>query len=133
MPTPTIEQRVVLPASAARLHAAYLDPAEHARITGQEVVISPNPRSVFRAFGGGISGRTLVVVPERMIVQTWRAAHWNEADLDSVLVLVFTDVAEGGEIALTHVNVPEHDHAGVSAGWEQYYWTPWRARLAARS
>lgn len=130
MPTPTIEQRVVLPAPAARLCTAYLDPAEHGRITGQPVVISPNPRSVFRAFGDAISGRTLTVVPDRMIVQAWRASHWPDTDLDSILVLVFTDVEGGGEIALTHVNVPEHDHAGVAAGWEQYYWTPWRAHLA---
>jgi hypothetical protein len=23
------------------------------------------------------------------------------------------------------VNVADHDFAGVSQGWEKYYWTPW--------
>ena len=34
-----------------------------------------------------------------------------------------------GRIELVHVNVPEHDFAGVSEGWHIYYWVPWRAYL----
>jgi hypothetical protein len=28
------------------------------------------------------------------------------------------------------VNVPEQDFAGVSQGWERYYWAPWREYLS---
>jgi hypothetical protein len=28
-----------------------------------------------------------------------------------------------------HVNVADHDFAGVSEGWEIYYWQPWREYL----
>ena len=35
----------------------------------------------------------------------------------------------GGGIELVHVNVADHDFAGVSQGWEKYYWTPWRKYL----
>ena len=28
------------------------------------------------------------------------------------------------------VNVPAHDHKGVSQGWRTYYWKPWNAYLA---
>src|ERR1700689_2782199 len=39
------------------------------------------------AFGGQIRGRNLVIVPGKMIVQSWRASHWKAEDPDSILVL----------------------------------------------
>jgi hypothetical protein len=30
-----------------------------------------------------------------------------------------------------HVNVADDDFAGVSQGWQDYYWTPWREYLEA--
>ncbi len=35
----------------------------------------------------------------------------------------------GARIELVHTNVPEVDFAGVSQGWDKFYWTPWRACL----
>jgi activator of HSP90 ATPase len=124
-----IEQVVELPASSDCLFDAYLDPLEHGRITGSLVAISSAIGSEFSAFNGLIRGRNLLIVPKRMIVQSWRAASWTETDLDSVVVLVFDPTVTGGRITLTHSNVPEHDHQGVTDGWEKYYWTPWRAYL----
>lgn len=37
---------------------------------------------------------------------------------------------DGGCIEVVHVNVVDQDFAGVSQGWEKFYWTPWRAHLA---
>jgi hypothetical protein len=44
--------------------------------------------------------------------------------MDSVLTLSFWPTQDGARIELVHVNVPEVDFAGVSQGWEKYYWTP---------
>ncbi len=126
----TIEQTVEFPIPPDRLFDAYLDPIEHARITGSEVKIGKEAGAAFTAFSGMITGRNLLIVPKRMIVQAWRASHWKETDLDSILVLVFESGRIGGKIKLAHANVPDHDHQGVSEGWENYYWTPWRAHLA---
>ena len=49
--------------------------------------------------------------------------------VDSVLALSFWPEAGGSRIELVQVNVPEEDSAGVSHGWERYYWTPWRTHL----
>jgi hypothetical protein len=37
-----------------------------------------------------------------------------------------------GDLLLTQVNVPDNDFAGVSHGWENFYWTPWRTYLEGR-
>jgi hypothetical protein len=49
--------------------------------------------------------------------------------MDSVLTLTFWPDKDGARIELVHINVADEDFAGVSHGWEQYYWTPWRAYL----
>ncbi len=48
-------------------------------------------------------------------------------------MLTFSKTENGTQIDLVHVNVPEHDHDGVTNGWETYYWKPWRAYLAQRT
>jgi activator of HSP90 ATPase len=130
--TPVIEQSIVLPASPAKLYAAYLDSREHSRFTGGPAKVSGKVGGKFTAFGGAIAGRNLVLVPNRMIVQAWRATHWPRTDPDSILILRFSNAPGGGRIDLVHVNVPEHDHLGVTKGWASYYWEPWKAYLRKR-
>lgn len=83
----------------------------------------------FEAFDGALRGRILQIVPDRLIVQSWRSTAWAVRDLDSTLVLTFWPQGRNGRIELTHVNVADSDFAGVSEGWNKYYWGPWRAYL----
>jgi len=118
-----------LPASPDVLFDMYLDPNVHAALSGAPVTIGPIAGAPFRAFGGALSGTILHVEPKRLIVQTWRSTNWAEEDIDSVLVLSFWPENDGARIELAHINVADADFAGVSHGWEKYYWTPWRAYL----
>jgi activator of HSP90 ATPase len=126
----TIEQSVYFPASAKKLYDIYMDPKRHGAFTGGKVVISAKPGAKFSAFDGMLSGATLLCVPGKMVVMRWRGTHWKKKDLDSVLILSFVQDGKRGRIDLTHVNVPEHDHDGVTAGWKKFYWTPLGAYLA---
>ena len=125
----TLFQAVKLNASPALLYAQYLNPRTHRAITGARAKVSAKKGASFSAFGGALTGRILQLVPKRLIVQSWRASHWNRDDLDSILILSFHAEGRGGRIELVHVNVPEHDLAGVSEGWHIYYWIPWRSYL----
>jgi uncharacterized protein YndB with AHSA1/START domain len=126
-----ITMAVHLACSAARLYRMYLDPKQHSAFTGAPVKIAARAGAVFEAFGGAIKGTILQVVPNRLIVQSWRSRMFGRSDLDSTLVLSFWPEKGGGRIELTHVNVADHDFAGVSEGWSKYYWLPWRQYLAA--
>ncbi len=125
----TLLMAATLPALPDRLYDMYLNPAAHAEFTGAPVMIAPKVGAEFRAFDKALSGRILHLVPKRMIVQSWRATHWSAEELDSTLVLTFYPDEGGARIELAHVNVADHDFAGVSQGWEKYYWTPWRKYL----
>jgi uncharacterized protein YndB with AHSA1/START domain len=125
----TITIAAHLPASPARLYRMYLNPKQHAAFTGAPVTIAPRPGAPFKAFDGALSGTILQVVPNRLIVQSWRSTEFAKRDLDSTLVLSFWPEKGGARIELTHVNVADSDFAGVCEGWSKYYWIPWRAFL----
>ena len=119
-----------LPDPPDRLFDMYLDPEAHAAFTGAPMTIAPRPGAPFHAFNGMLTGTILHLEPKRLIVQAWRSVNFPTGALDSVLVLSFWPEADGSRIELVQVNVPEEDFAGVSHGWERYYWTLWRAHLA---
>jgi hypothetical protein len=107
----------------------YLDAAAHAAITGAPVEITARPGARFRAFDDRLSGTILQIVPKKLIVQTWRSVNFAPTDFESTLILTFWPQDEGARIDLVQVNVSDQDYAGVSQGWEKYYWTPWREYL----
>jgi uncharacterized protein YndB with AHSA1/START domain len=124
-----IQQSVTFSASPEELFRIYTDSKKHSSATGSKASVSSRAGAKFTAFEGMLSGQNLIVVPGRMIVQRWRAAHWKKTELDSILILEFSRTAKGGRIDLVHVNVPDHDYVGVSRGWPKYYWKPWKAYL----
>ena len=131
MMTKAIQQAVEFDASPKTLYEMYIDSAKHSKATGAPAKLGRRAGAAFTAFGGSIKGKNLVVVPGKMIVQAWRATHWKKADPDSILVMTFSKTPSGGRVDLAHANVPEHDHKGVTNGWKDYYWKPWRKYLAA--
>lgn len=130
-------KNIVLAASFAvhpdRLFDMYLDARSHAAFTGAPAVVEPRAGTAFSAFDGILSGKILHVEPKRLTVQTWRSKNFPSGAIDSVLVLSFWTQGDGARIELVHVNVADEDFAGVSQGWEKYYWTPWRAYLEGTS
>src|SRR5258706_3223338 len=105
----TVTMAVHLPASAAKLYRMYLDPKQHAAFTGGPVTIAPRVGAPFKAFGGALSGTILHLVPNRLIVQSWRSTEFSRPYLDSTLGLSFWAEKPGSRIELTHVHVAHRD------------------------
>jgi len=127
-----IHQKVTLPASPGELFDIYLDSKRHGAAIDDKVTISRKVGSRFTAFDGMLRGRTLMIVPNRMIVQSWRADSWKKTDPDSVLILQFDRAKNGGCITLVHINVPAHAYRNINEGWPNHYWKPWKAYLKTR-
>ena len=88
--------------------------------------------SRFTAFGGMLRGQTLMIVPDHLIVQSWRASSWKKNDPDSVLILQFDRVKNGGRITFLQANVPQHAYRNIKEGWPKHYWTAWKTYLKNR-
>jgi activator of HSP90 ATPase len=125
-----IAQSIVLPAPAITLYQTYVDPIRHAELTGAAVEIGIHPGAAFRAFDGAITGTMLDVRPPLLVVQSWRSISFYDTDSDSTLILAFVPQGHDARIELIHLDVPVQDYQGVSAGWENYYWGPWRRLLS---
>ena len=131
--TPAIHQSEEFSASPAVLFEMYMDSKKHSSATGGAAKLSRRAGGNFTAWNGQLWGQNLLIVPNRLIVQTWRSSNFKKSDTDSILVLTFSKASRGGQVDLVHVGVPAQDHAGVSQGWPKYYWIPWRAYLQKRS
>jgi activator of HSP90 ATPase len=129
--THVIQQSVQFSAAPATLYTLFADSMAHSAATGMPAKISRKVGGEWSAFGGMIHGRNLVLIPGRMIVQTWRGL-WKKSSPDSILIVTFSKASRGGRVHLTHVKVPSYDQKGVRQGWPKYYWKPWRAYLAKR-
>ena len=130
--TKPIVQTVTFKALPEELFELYTQSKKHSAATGMKASVSAKVGGKFTAFDGMLAGRNLVVIPGRMIVQAWRATHWKDSDLDSILVLNFSKSRGRARIDLVHVGVPAHDHKGVTDGWPAYYWKPWKKYLSKR-
>jgi activator of HSP90 ATPase len=131
--TKPIEQSVTFKASPEELFAIFTDSKKHSAATGAKASTSAKAGAKWTAFDGMILGRNVMVLPGRMIVQAWRASHWKDSDLDSILILNFSQAPGAGKIDMVHVGVPQHDYKGVTNGWPLYYWNPWKAYLKGLS
>jgi activator of HSP90 ATPase len=129
--TPVIQQSVEFDVSPEVLYELYIDSKKHWQATGAPAKMSRQVGGAFTAFGGQLKGKNLLLVPNKMIVQTWRAAGWKNTDADSILVISFSKTKTGARVDPVQVNVPEYDHQGVTDGWHHYYWEPWRVYLEA--
>jgi activator of HSP90 ATPase len=131
--TKTIQQSVRFAATPAQLFEMYMDSKKHSAATGGKAKLNRKPSGAFTAWNNMLRGRNLMIVPNRMIVQSWRSVNFKPGDLDSILILQFSEVPSGAQVDLVHVNVPVQDHKGVTKGWPLYYWKPWQKYLAAKS
>jgi len=130
--TRAIQQSVVFKASPRTLFEMYMDSKKHTQATGGRAHISRKAGGAFTAWNKMLRGRTLLTVPNKMIVQSWRSIMFKPGDPDSILILNFTRMTGGTRLDLVHVSVPVQDHAGVTKGWPRYYWKPWKQYLAAQ-
>ena len=128
----TIQHAVRFSASPGQLFNIYMDSRKHSAAIQAEAVISRKVGTKFAAHDGWISGKNIAIVPGRMIVQSWRGADWKKRDVDSILILTFSRVRDGGQITVVHANVPDQWHVRLSKGWNTHYWNRWRAYLKRR-
>jgi activator of HSP90 ATPase len=110
----------------------YLDSKEHAAVIDDKVTISRTVGAPFAAFGGMLRCRNLMIVPGKLIVQSWCAKSWKKKNPDSILVLLFSNTSRGGQIELIHVGMPSYDYLPIRKGWQTYYWKPWKNYLRNR-
>jgi len=120
----TIVQKVRFPTSAKKLYEIFLDSKKHSAATGGKAVAGKKVGDRFTAWDGYITGKNLVLVPGRVIVQAWRTSEFKKTDPDSVLTLTLEESGGSTTLTMVHAAVPDHKADDFKSGWHEHYWKP---------
>jgi activator of HSP90 ATPase len=124
----TIRQTVTFKTSPDKLYKALMSGSQFSKATGAPAEIAQGEGGAFSCFGGQITGRHIELVPNKRIVQAWRAGPWEE----SVYSIVKFDIRKSGAattLDLEHSGFPDGGEEHLEGGWHKMYWEPLKAYL----
>jgi uncharacterized protein YndB with AHSA1/START domain len=105
--TESISVSRVVPASASRVHASWLDPAGHAALTGGAAAAeAARVGARLTAWDCFVEERHLVLEPGRRIVQSWRTADLPPGAPDSRLEVRLARATGGTRVTIRHGGIP---------------------------
>ncbi len=127
MKTRTIRQTVDFSAKCHDVYEALMDSKKHSEFTGSKCVISRKVGGKVSAFDGYIVGENIEVVPDKKIVQNWRAEEecWPP-DYYSKVTFALKPTRNGTRMTFTHSGVPVKCGDRFDTGWQEHYWVPMR-------
>jgi activator of HSP90 ATPase len=129
----TIQQKIVFnDASAKDVYDLYMDSKKHSVATGAAAKLSSKEGGNFSAHNNYITGKNLQLVPDRLIVQSWRGEDWDKNDLDSTLIIYLEQDDKDVTLHLLHANVPDNAYDSLNIGWRDSYWKPWKRYLKGK-
>ncbi len=120
---------VIVGASAAEIYDVLLDNSKHTVLTGDVSDINPQVGGTFSVFGGYATGKTMKLIPNELIEQTWRASDWSEGHY-STIRYELSDVEGGVQIHFTQRDLPAGTETEFEKGWNDFYWEPLREYFA---
>ena len=126
-----IRQTITFKATPHDVYEMLMDSARHAEFTGDRAVISRKAGGTFSVFSGYATGKNLELIPDRRIVQTWRASDWPDGH-ESQITFELREVKGGSRLTFTQTGVPDEFNAAIRQGWIDYYFAPMKRYFAAK-
>ncbi len=119
----TIHEELEFRVTPHRIYEALLDPKQFTALSGMPGEIHREAGGAFSLFGGQITGRNVELVPDRRIVQAWRAASWPEGVYS---IARFELEAKGGgtRLVFDHTGFPAGLRDHLAGGWQEHYFGP---------
>ena len=126
-----IHQEITINADPARVFEALTDPGQFGELSGSGVAaLAADAGAPLSLFDGHITGRTVEAVPDRRLVQAWRAASWPEGVYSIVNFQLERDGGEETRLVFDHTGFPEDAHDELASGWTKMYWEPLKRYLS---
>jgi uncharacterized protein YndB with AHSA1/START domain len=121
-----LKLKTTIPASAQEIYSAWLDSVAHSEMTRAKASTSDEIGDEVSAWDGYITGRNLVLVPGKRIVQSWRTSKFSDEHEDSTITVLLEEVDGGTVLTLVHANVPDGQTSYEEGGWQKHYFAPMR-------
>jgi activator of HSP90 ATPase len=120
----SITIKFVVHAPAKAIYDAWLNGAEHSQMTGAKATASRLVGGAFTAWDGYISGKNLLLLENKKIVQSWRSSEFPEEAADSVLSVQLIEGNGITEVDLEHKDIPPGQGVQYQSGWIEFYANP---------
>jgi activator of HSP90 ATPase len=117
----TIHQETTFTAPPSRIYKTLVDLNQFAAATGTPASGDSTEGAAFTAFGGHITGRHVELVPDKRVVQAWRAKTWPEGVYSIVRFELKAD-GQGTKLVFDHTGFPEDEKDHLASGWHAQYW-----------
>jgi activator of HSP90 ATPase len=118
-----IHQTVTFKVPQHEVYEALMDSKKHAAFSGEKAKISRQVGGAIMAYDEYITGKNIELVPDKKIVQDWRAADWPEGFFSRV-AFELSAIPEGTRLKFTHTGLPEGTEEEFTQGWIDNYWEP---------
>ncbi|WP_062234311.1 SRPBCC family protein [Fictibacillus sp. FJAT-27399] len=119
----TIQEKIKFNTTPERLYQALTDSKKFSDLTGAPAEIHSEEGGSFSCFGGMIAGRMIELIPNKRIVQAWRAGNWDSGVYSIVNFELFSE-GENTLLYFNHIGFPEGQGEHLKQGWEENYWKP---------
>ncbi|MCX6802966.1 MAG: SRPBCC family protein [Candidatus Diapherotrites archaeon] len=119
----TIKLKVIFNIKAEKIYSALMSSKLQSQFTGSKCVIGKKVGGRFSAFDDYASGKNLELVPNKKIVQSWRASDWPKGVV-SKINFEFEETKGKTILTFTQTGVPEEFAKEIERGWGEYYWNP---------
>ena len=127
----TIVQRIVFKnTNTTQLYELYMNAALHSKVTEGRATITKKENTYFSAYDDYISGKNLQLIPDQLIVQSWRASDWSADDIDSTFIIYLEQKGKSVLLRMVHANVPDEHAESLHKGWHEHYWNLWKVYLS---
>jgi activator of HSP90 ATPase len=126
--TKDLKQGLMIRASAHAIYEALMDSKKHAKFTSSPAKISRIVGGSFTAHGDYISGKNLELIPDKKIVQSWRASNWPVGH-SSTITYLLKETKNGTKLMFSQKGIPMSDAKNITGGWKTYYWEPLKKML----
>jgi activator of HSP90 ATPase len=125
-----IHQEVVFQATPKRIYETLTDAKQFSAFSGGAPAdIGAEVGSSFSCFGGMVLGRNIELIPNRRIVQAWRAEPW-ESGVYSIAKFELREEGAGTRVLFDQTGFPPEQQEHLEGGWQTNYWEPLKRHLA---
>lgn len=138
----SIHQEQVFNASPSRIYEALTNAAQFDKVSKlsaamksgmapatEPTKINPIAGGAFSLFGGYVTGRNIELVPNKRIVQAWRAGSWDRG-IYSIAKFELVAQRSGTKLIFDQAGFPQSDAGHLVPGWHDNYWNPLARFLA---
>lgn len=125
----SIEQTVEFNASAHEVYELIMDDKKHSGFTNAPASISQKVGGEFSVWDGYATGKNIELIPDKKIVQTWRASDWPEGE-ESEVTFELHDKNGKCELVFIQSGIPNDYVEDISSGWKDNYWDLMKRYLA---